>query len=699
MKKSRGLISFLLSDAIKYSLEEEGLSQIVDKILYFLRHAAEADYVILVIWDIENNMPYLYKYITSKNIELPPAKPGMGPVGACMLKKTPVKGLYENFPGSDNDLKDKIGEVLCLPIIIPIKNLIGALGMGKEKGKSPFGAWADANLKLASNILSIIISLNVFQSLLYREQEIINGLSQLMLAIMKVQSLQERFLKILEIAKKIFEADFAAMGIIKQEVQKIEIVAKLGLEVEKDIKIGEGLLGITALEKKPKLFKSYPSQKIPNGYEKEAEEIGSALASPIFVDNEPLMVIALARKKDKKSYDNTDLYFLSLFQKVFNLIVSLTQYEEEKERLLKLKARTERLEALGTLAGGIAHDFNNILNIIMGYAQLGKESAKDKEAKEFFTLIFEQCKHAAQLTSQILLISREQPQSKRILNLKSLVKSTVKMLKRTFPENIEIIYKDSGLAAYNVIGDPSQFHTLILNLASNAKDAMPEGGKLFINLNKDKDFVILEIKDTGKGIDPSIVDKIFDPFFTTKEVGKGTGLGLSQVYNTVTSMGGTIEVKSTLEKGTRFIIRIPEAEIESFGDEDEKMEAFNHSFKPTVLIVEDNKELLNTIKKMIETLGVKTLSATSAEEAERTFLQHKDKIDILITDILLPKTSGIDLAKKIKSQKEDIKIVLMTGYTTEISKLKNFLEKNKAELLIKPFALSELTETLKKLIQ
>ncbi len=703
--KIRNFINFLTSETIKENLHRGEPVSILDSILEFLRKTTEADYIAITVWDTEKDIPYLHRFICD-DFYLPPAKPGRGPLGVCMLEKRAVYGSYSDFPKGSKELSERIGPVLCIPIEIPQKNLLGAIGVGRKKKSPPFSRFEDITLKMASNIASIIISIVVLRDLLEKERKISQSLFKILSETVNL-SPHERIVAIVKQIKDIFEATFAVLGEIDKKNKKIKIVFSEGIDVKGEIEFGKGVLGITALSGKPHLFKNYPYEMAPESYKEEVLKVGSVLTSPIYVEQNPKYIIAIGKKREEKPFSQEDLYLFSMFEKVFSFIFELTESEIEREKLRKLKERTAKIESLGLLAGGIAHDFNNILNIIMGYAQLGLENTKEKDTKELLQLIFNQCKLAANLTSQILLIGRTDTAQFHIINVKPLIKGIVKMLIRTMPENIKVEYSDDGHQEYYIWGNPSHIQTIILNLASNAKDAMPEGGILKISLKKirkppmfdmdSENCIVIEVEDTGKGIPKEIIDKIFDPFFTTKEIGKGTGLGLSQVHSSVTSLKGLIDVTSTVGKGTKFTIYLPEAKREEIPDV--KMDEYKRKTMESkgILLVEDNIELLKVIEKMLNKLSAKTFSASNYEEAKKLFHKHKDEIDILITDVVLPDVSGIKLAEELKKENDRLNIIFITGYSDKVSQLTEFAKKNHAHIILKPFPLFDLTEALRNI--
>ncbi len=702
-KGKRGFFSFLLSDGIKTSLSEGSIDDLIYQILNFIKEAADADIVNITIWDTENNILYLHRYISAENTKIPPAKPGYSPLGVCMLQKKPVHGPFDSFPKGSPKLRNMVGDTICIPLNIPERSLVGAIGIGRKKGRPPFTSWAEANLQVASNVLSIVLSVKILQDLLNKERRAMLGLYRIVSSIMEERNPKKRIEAMLETVAGMFNCDIVILAKVDEKNRLVIPIAAIGIESAPPIPFGRGVMGRVAETGKPKLLKSYPLHITPAGYERYAEKTGSFIASPVRVDETLRFIIGIARHKGKKVFTSDDFYFFHIFQRVLGLMLTLQQAEEERERLSKIKTRIERLDSLATLAGGIAHDFNNIINVIMGYSQLGIEHAKDKSTREFFEAIYNQCQHAANLTSQILLISRDEESVRETLNMKPLVKGITKLLRRTLPENIEVKYEDDGEEEYYITGDPSQIHSMLINLASNAKDAMPDGGTLTIRLKKgnmplsrhEENAIIVEVEDTGCGIEEPLLDRIFDPFFTTKEPGKGTGLGLAQVHNAVSSMGGVIDVKSSPSKGTCFTIYLPEKKPSQREEKPELLNEILPKLSGSALVVEDNQELLGIVVKMLKKMGLDTTATSNPEEAER-LLEEKD-YQFLITDIVMPRTSGLDLVRKLKSQNKRTKVVLITGYTDRIGTLTELAQDPCVQVLLKPFSVYDLAEALKEL--
>jgi len=392
---------------------------------------------------------------------------------------------------------------------------------------------------------------------------------------------------------------------------------------------------------------------------------------------------------------------------VQGVLLDITEQKRLEEQLL----HAQKMEAIGRLAGGIAHDFNNLLTIIMGNLQIAQLSLpSDSPIQNHLESINKAVERAVSLTQKLLTFSRKQLIEPRAIDLNEIVKGMEKMLKRLIGEDIELITafeKDIPL----IKADPIQIEQVIINLAVNARDAMPEGGKLIIKIAKATfrekfqrkypeiepgDYVMLSISDTGIGMDEETLSHIFEPFFTTKEAGKGTGLGLSTVYGIVKQTGGYIYVYSQPGKGTTFEIYFPILQKMPVVEKESAMEFHLPSIKATILVVEDEEEIRNLLREMLEHLGYEVIIAETGIKALRLFDKYKDKINLIITDVVMPQISGKELVEKIKKEYPEIKVLYMSGYPENVIAHYGVLEED-INFISKPFTLMELTKKLKKI--
>jgi len=351
----------------------------------------------------------------------------------------------------------------------------------------------------------------------------------------------------------------------------------------------------------------------------------------------------------------------------------------ERKKLEEQLLQSQKMEAVGRLAGGIAHDFNNLLTIISGYSQLSLSALEEGEPfRESFEQIQKATERAAALTRQLLAFSRRQIMEMRVLDLNTVLRDLEKLLRRVIGEDIELITilsEDLG----RIKADHGQVEQVILNMAVNARDAMPAGGKFILetsNVELDEEYarshiavtpgpyIRLSVSDTGAGMSMEVRERIFEPFFTTKEQGKGTGLGLSMVYGIVKQSGGNIWAYSEVGRGTTFKIYLPRLDeaIDS-----PKLDSGPHEIlrgSETVLLVEDEEAVRTLARKTLESWGYSILEASNGHEALRVVQEHPERtIHLLLTDVIMPGMSGRDLAEHLIRLLPELKVLYMSGYT------------------------------------
>ena len=404
--------------------------------------------------------------------------------------------------------------------------------------------------------------------------------------------------------------------------------------------------------------------------------------------------------------------------------------EWEDGRLVKLQIATDitylknmenkllqahKMESIGTLAGGIAHDFNNILFPILGHTEMLLQELPEKDpSRDTMKKIYASALRAKDLVKQILTFSRQDINEFKLIKIQPIIKEAIKFIRSSIPSTISIqqdIKEDCGL----IKADPTQIHQIVMNLATNAYHAMEEtGGKMNVTLKKidireqNDDhgliaseaapgiYAMLTISDTGIGIDKDIYEKIFDPFFTTKKQGKGTGLGLSVVHGIVKSMGGTIQIKSELNQGTKFHIYLPIAK-ESSMEQKTQIKKPIQKGNEHILLVDDEEDIIIMERQMLERFGYQVSSYCSSIEALEAFQAAPDKFDIIITDMAMPNMSGDKLAAELTKTRPDIPILLCTGYSGIIS------EEKAASLgikgfLMKPVIMKDLTGKIREVL-
>jgi len=345
------------------------------------------------------------------------------------------------------------------------------------------------------------------------------------------------------------------------------------------------------------------------------------------------------------------------------------QRQAAEERL----RRAQRLEAIGQITGGIAHDFNNLLMVITGNADRLRRFVSGQRPERYVSAIETAARRGERLTRQLLAFSRQQTVTPVVLRLDEMLPKFPEMLQSSLRGDIEIRI-DVGQNLWPVKVDPGELELALLNLAVNARDAMPDGGKLTMSARNvaladnaatdhlEGDFVAVAVQDTGLGIAPDVLPKIFEPFFTTKEVGKGTGLGLSQVYGFAHQAGGSATVTSTLGSGTTFTLYLPRTEEQPGAGEGDDMSVPNRG-SGTILFVEDNKDIAEVTKVNLEELGYRVIAVANADTA-LDILKANAEIDLVFSDIVMPgQLNGVDLARELRVIRPNLPVVLTTGYS------------------------------------
>ena len=387
---------------------------------------------------------------------------------------------------------------------------------------------------------------------------------------------------------------------------------------------------------------------------------------------------------------------------------------EEKDKLQAQYQQSQKMESIGRLAGGVAHDFNNMLSVIIGRTELALRTI-DPGNPQFANLqeIEAAANRSAELTRQLLAFARKQAISPKVLDLNETVEGVFKMLRRIIGEDIELIWKP-GSALWKVNMDPSQVDQILANLTVNSRDAIDKTGQIIIetkNVRLDNiycikheeftpgEYVMLTVSDTGSGMDKGTIEHLFEPFFTTKKVGKGTGLGLATVYGIVKQNDGFIYVYSEPGNGTSFKLYFKRYQGDNSEDADE-----NSISKPlrmgteTVLLVEDEKSVRDLTQFMLESLGYKVIPTSTPLEAIRMVENTKKEIHIIVADVIMPQMTGKDLVEKLKPLLPEVKLLYISGYTSDAIVHHGILEKG-IHFLPKPFSRATLAAKIAEALE
>jgi two-component system cell cycle sensor histidine kinase/response regulator CckA len=392
--------------------------------------------------------------------------------------------------------------------------------------------------------------------------------------------------------------------------------------------------------------------------------------------------------------------------------VAIKRDVSERIQLENQFRQAQKLESVGRLAGGVAHDFNNLLTVINGYSGLLMEELQPPDPLwPYADEIRKAGERAAALTRQLLAFSRKQVIEVKAVDLNAIVKDAERMLRRLIGEDVELRTNLDPLLGV-LMADPDQLHQVIMNLVVNARDAMPEGGKLLIEtrdivLNETAAashpdavpgrYVLMSVADTGTGMDEMTLEHIFEPFFTTKEQGKGTGLGLSTVYGIVRQNGGWVEVSSQPSRGTTFRIYLPRVEPGPEPSADGPAARPAAHTGGTVLLVEDQEEVRKLAKTILKMHGFEVIEARNGMEADMLAREYSGDIQLLLTDVVMPGMSGKELCELLRSRRPTLKVLFSSGYTADVIAHRGVLEPHVA-YLPKPFTALELVTKVREVL-
>ncbi len=452
-------------------------------------------------------------------------------------------------------------------------------------------------------------------------------------------------------------------------------------------------------------------------------ESGTIVATaPVLRDSEKIGTISLSLVPEPLSRRLTRYMLIALFVVMAALVVGVLgvahtvlrranrELEEragalaEANRELKIQIeerakaedqlrQAQKMQALGQLTGGIAHDFNNLLTVIQGSADiLQRPNLTEEKRMRFAGAISQTAGRAAALTSQLLAFARRQPLKPELVDLNEQILAMVDLLDRTIGERVQISL-ELGTELCPVKVDPTQLEAAVLNVAVNARDAMPEGGLLTIRTasteSEQGPALLLAISDTGEGIDAETQARVFEPFFTTKGVGKGTGLGLSQVYGFATQSGGDVFLESAAGEGTTVTILLPCSEGEAVaGKEARRGRMQEAAVTGRILVVDDNEEVGAFAETLLGELGHTVIRARAGEEALR--LLATTPVDAVFTDVVMPEMSGLELAEKLRERRPDLPVILTTGFSDRIASSGS----GGLPVVFKPYRLETIAEAL-----
>ncbi|HUC28961.1 MAG TPA: response regulator [Candidatus Acidoferrum sp.] len=393
-------------------------------------------------------------------------------------------------------------------------------------------------------------------------------------------------------------------------------------------------------------------------------------------------------------------------------VLAITNDVTEAKSLENQMRMAQKMEAVGQLAGGLAHDFNNMLGVIIGYCDLLEGRIESEAARKDIWQIKRTGQRAATLTRQLLTFSRQQYLRSVVLNLNTTITELTQMLRSVVPAHIELTFEPEPSLG-NVNADLGQIEQIVTNLVMNARDATPGGGRITIKTSNVKlddvyarnhpkvhpgSYVVLSVSDSGSGMDPATMARIFEPFFTTKSVGEGTGLGLAMVYGAIEQAGGHIEVESEIGVGTTFKLYFPRIDAVEPTRPAVLPEQITAKAKETVLLVDDETDLREVTRELLENEGYKVLSVPDAQTAISRAAEHQGVIHVLLTDVVLTGVSGSELAKRLVASRPDIQVLYMSGYAGKFLATQD-LAVSPGPLIEKPFTKETLLQQLRMVIR
>jgi two-component system cell cycle sensor histidine kinase/response regulator CckA len=366
---------------------------------------------------------------------------------------------------------------------------------------------------------------------------------------------------------------------------------------------------------------------------------------------------------------------------------------EQQARQLELQLlHSQKFEALGQLAGGVAHDFNNLLTIVAGYATLLQRESSSR-VREYGRYITEAQQRGANLTRQLLTFARKEVVRARPLCLGRVLRDMWPLVRRVVPENVSLQFEPTD--GCWIVADPGQIEQVVLNLAANARDAMPDGGELRVGCRVcDVGVVELTVADNGRGMAADVRSRIFEPFFTTKERGKGTGLGLATVGVIVSQQGGTVEVASALNHGAIFTVRWPRSELQPVEECADNPPSQEEGGRERVLVAEDDDAVRMLIEQVLSQAGYRVLLAHDGNEAVDTVNNLPSPPDLVLTDVIMPGMNGIDVARTLRLRFPELRVLYTSGYLDDIAQ--DVALDPARELLVKPFTASDLLQRVRK---
>jgi two-component system cell cycle sensor histidine kinase/response regulator CckA len=488
-----------------------------------------------------------------------------------------------------------------------------------------------------------------------------------------------------------------------------EVVLRAAVNPEADL-VGklrlpatEGLVGLTLAQSEPVVIEELAGERRFRPPPALAERgIRSGVSVAIEGKDGPFGLLGVYTD-EARTFSADDLNFVSSVANVIGAAVT----REREEQLEQQLQRVRRLESIGQLAGGVAHDFNNLLAVILNFAEFALDEADEgSELHADIDQIRRAAERAAGLTRQLLVFSRREPVDVQVVDVNEALTSTEEMLRRTIGEHIELrSHPEPGLWPTRAGG--GQLEQVLVNLAVNGRDAMPDGGRLTIRTRNTElappdlprgRWVLLTVEDTGTGMAPGVAAQAFDPFFTTKPKGQGTGLGLASVYAIVSQAGGDVSIESRVDKGTKVSVWLPAADEAPSEPDAAAGGGSPRGRGQTILVVEDEAQVRALTSRILADHGYKVLEAPNGEVALEECASVHEHIDLLVTDVVMPAMSGAELAERLLETRPEMKVLYMSGYTSDVV-LRHGPPERDAAVLEKPFSAERLLSRVRESLE
>jgi PAS domain S-box-containing protein len=488
-----------------------------------------------------------------------------------------------------------------------------------------------------------------------------------------------------------------------------EVVLRAAVNPEADL-VGklrlpatEGLVGLTLAQSEPVVIEELGGERRFRPPPALAERgICSGVSVAIEGKDGPFGLLGVYTD-EARTFSADDLNFVSSVANVIGAAVT----REREEQLEQQLQRVRRLESIGQLAGGVAHDFNNLLAVILNFAEFALDEADEgSELHADIDQIRRAAERAAGLTRQLLVFSRREPVDVQVVDVNEALTSTEEMLRRTIGEHIELrSHPEPGLWPTRAGG--GQLEQVLVNLAVNGRDAMPDGGRLTIRTRNTElappdlprgRWVLLTVEDTGTGMAPGVAAQAFDPFFTTKPKGQGTGLGLASVYAIVSQAGGDVSIESRVDKGTKVSVWLPAADEAPSAPDAAAGGGSPRGRGQTILVVEDEAQVRALTSRILADHGYKVLEAPNGEVALDECASVHEHIDLLVTDVVMPAMSGAELAERLLETRPEMKVLYMSGYTSDVV-LRHGPRERDAAVLEKPFSAERLLSRVRESLE